>query len=190
MIFYGQDERQIIFLLDDPVTNAISDWNRHNHSQLELDDHEQQLKIFFPRFKITLHRELNQIHEIEIEQVHPKTKQGETFKQCFTAQESGGLCKLLSLMMHDFQHPRSKPPDYKPSLPILRLDLVLYSSLINDYLPGWTSETAFSNRFIYGFGELEITPGQWIEHYADGWIEDTEAGKLLLLYYHYPGEYM
>jgi hypothetical protein len=120
--------------------------------------------------------------------VYPQTKEGTAFKQHFVAQQS---CRLLSLMITNLTGmPKSKSPDYKPSPPILRLDLVLYSSLIRDYLPEWTSKTAFSGRFVYGFGELAITPGQWIEHYADGWIQDTEAGKLLLLYYHYPGEYM
>jgi hypothetical protein len=186
MIFYGQNEKQLVFFLDKPVANAISDWNCLNYSRLKLESYKQ--RGFKSRFQITLYRELNQINEIEIEQVHPKTKQGETFRQCFVAQQSYGL---LSSTMLDFKEPRSKPPDNKSLLTTLKLDLIEYFYLINNW-HGWTRERALSGRYMYGFGQLDVAVGidVWMEYVADGWIKDTVTGAVLELYHRYPGEIM
>lgn len=152
-----------------------------------MKDYEKQ--DFNPRFQVTFRFNLDWKIEIEIEQIHPKTKQGETFKQYFIARR---IDVLLPYMMLDFKNPRLKPPDYTLSSPILKLDLAQYSYFINDYSPGWTTENALSGRYIYGLGQFDVAVGidVWIEYFADGWIKDTATGHVLELYHRYPGEYM
>lgn len=182
MIFYAQDEKQIVFLLDEPVVNAIADWNDEHHNHLVIEGFSSKIT---PRFQLDFHQKLHNTTEIEIKQVYPQSRQSETLTRCFPAQN---ICGSLTDYEYPYgnrvfyEHPVLMLPDYKLSNPILKIDLRKYFHLINGW-QSWTRKTAFSGRYLYSLGPLylELACKTWFVGIEDGWIKDTVTGKILTL---------
>jgi hypothetical protein len=179
MIYYGQDEKQIVFLLGEPVVNAIASWNHENGDRLVFDLSKN------PRFQLAFQQKIDRTTEIEIRQLYPRTRQSAIFKWRFPAQE---ICRSLTEYEYPYgnrifhEHPVLILPDYKLSTSILKINLVKYFDLINGW-KAWTSARAFSGHYIYGLGplELELAYNTWYKGVEDGWVQDVETGAILPL---------
>jgi hypothetical protein len=165
MIFYGQNDQQIKFILNEKICGEISSWNQqHLTSQVG--------QCILPTFQLTLLKDESGAMCIEVEQLHPKSLEGKKFKQIFAAQAVDS--EILNISFRFFY---LNPPNYElPSVAPFTLDLAKHFHIINGW-QDWTAETALSGRYIYVFGEVD---GDFSMD-EDGWIEDTVTGEFIAL---------